>query len=70
MLLCRHCGHYSFEGEEGCVGCGAPLEAEPPPGDFAGPEEMSGLLERLAMLDARHALRLAAIRAGRTVEGV
>jgi radical SAM protein with 4Fe4S-binding SPASM domain len=62
ILLCRGCGHYSFEGDDGCMKCGAPLEPEPPPGDFAGPEEMSALLAGLAALDAEHARRLAAIR--------
>ncbi len=60
MLLCRKCNHYSFEGDD-CINCGAALEPEPPPGDFAGPEEMQGLLDRLAALDAAHAERLSAI---------
>ncbi len=41
--------------------------AELPRGDFAGPEEMEGVLGRLAEIDARHARRLAEIRAGRSV---
>ena len=64
MALCRRCRHYSFAGDEGCMNCGAPLQAEPPPGDFAGPGEIQALLERLAALDAEHGHRLAAIRAG------
>ena len=62
ILLCRHCGHYSFAGDDGCMACGAPLEAEPPPGDFAGVEEIESLLRGLAALDADHARRLAEIR--------
>lgn len=65
ILLCRGCGHYSFAGDDGCMKCRAPLVAEPPRGDFAGPQEMQGVLERLAGIDARHAGRLAAIRARR-----
>lgn len=61
MLLCRKCHYYALEGDD-CIHCGATLEPEPPPGDFAGPEEMQGLLDRLAALDATHAQRLAAIR--------
>jgi hypothetical protein len=34
---------------------GAPLVAERPRGDFAGPEEMEGVLARLAALDEAHA---------------
>ena len=49
------------------MNCGKPLVAEAPRGDFAGPEEVAGLLERLARLDADHARRLAAIRAPRAV---
>jgi radical SAM protein with 4Fe4S-binding SPASM domain len=64
ILLCRHCRHYSFEGDAGCVHCGAALEPEPPRGDFAGLGEISALLDSLAALDAGHARRLAAIRAG------
>lgn len=63
ILLCRRCRHYSFEGDPGCMNCGAPLEPEPPPGDFAGAGEVEALLARLAALDAAHAERLAAIRA-------
>ena len=45
--------------------CGAALAAEAPRGDFKGPEEMQGILDRLAEIDARHARRLAEIRAVR-----
>jgi radical SAM protein with 4Fe4S-binding SPASM domain len=68
ILLCRHCNHYSFEGDEGCVNCGAPLEAEAPPGSFAGIGEISALLERLAALDRDHHRNLATIRARRRAE--
>jgi radical SAM protein with 4Fe4S-binding SPASM domain len=62
ILLCRRCRHYSFEGDAGCMNCGAPLEPEPPADrDSAG--EVEALLDRLAALDAAHAERLAAIRA-------
>jgi hypothetical protein len=67
ILLCRSCGHYSFAGDDGCMNCGRPLVPEAPLGDFAGPEEVEALLERLARLDADHARRLAAIRASRAV---
>lgn len=63
ILLCRRCNHYAFEGDDGCMNCGAPLEPEAPPGDFAGAGEMQALLESLAALDADHARRLASIRA-------
>lgn len=66
ILLCRRCSHYSFEGDD-CVNCGAALEPEQPAGDFAGPDELRALLDRLAALDAGHARRLAAIR-GRAEE--
>jgi radical SAM protein with 4Fe4S-binding SPASM domain len=67
ILLCRHCGHYSFAGDDGCMKCGAPLETPLPRGDFKGPEEVEAVLARLAALDAEHARRLAAIRASRAV---
>ena len=67
ILLCHGCGHYSFAGDDGCMKCGKPLVADQPRGDFAGPQEMEDLLGRLAEIDARHAERLAAIRASRSV---
>ncbi|MEO7826937.1 MAG: radical SAM protein, partial [Allosphingosinicella sp.] len=67
ILLCRGCGHYSFAGDDGCMKCGAPLLAEMPKGDFAGPKEMEDVRGRLAEIDARHARRLAEIRASRAV---
>ncbi|HEX9966226.1 MAG TPA: radical SAM protein [Allosphingosinicella sp.] len=67
IMLCRGCGHYSFAGDDGCMKCGAPLVAELPRGDFRGPQEMEGVLGRLADIDARHAERLAGIRAARSV---
>jgi radical SAM protein with 4Fe4S-binding SPASM domain len=63
ITLCRGCGHYSFAGDDGCMKCGAPLMAELPRGDFAGPQEMEAVLARLAALDAEHERRLAGIRA-------
>ena len=68
ILLCRRCGHYSFEGDDGCVNCGAPLAAEPP-ADRGAATEVRALLANLAMLDAAHPVRLAAIRAGQCAGG-
>ncbi|MBV8686726.1 MAG: radical SAM protein [Alphaproteobacteria bacterium] len=61
MLLCGRCRHYSFAGDEACVACGAELEPEQP-ADAAAPADVQALLDRLAAIDAEHALRLAAIR--------
>jgi radical SAM protein with 4Fe4S-binding SPASM domain len=62
ILLCHACNHYSFEGDAGCVNCGAPLVAEAP-ADAAAAGDVGAMLDRLAALDAAHARRLAAIRA-------
>jgi radical SAM protein with 4Fe4S-binding SPASM domain len=68
ILLCRHCGHYSFEGDPGCVQCGAALEPAPEPLDRAAGEEVAALLDRLARLDADHARRISSIRAARPAQ--
>jgi radical SAM protein with 4Fe4S-binding SPASM domain len=64
ILLCRHCHHYSFEGDDGCVNCGAPLVPEPEATGFAGMGEIIAVMDRLAAINAAHASRLAAIRGG------
>lgn len=68
ILLCRHCRHYSFDGDAGCMNCGAPLEAELP-GDDGAAGAVSALLDTLTALDAAHAARIAAIRAGQGAAG-
>jgi radical SAM protein with 4Fe4S-binding SPASM domain len=62
VLICRHCSHYSYDGDAGCVNCGAPLEPDAQPGDLASLDEVRALLDRLAALDRDHAQRLAALR--------
>jgi radical SAM protein with 4Fe4S-binding SPASM domain len=61
MALCRDCGHYSFARDERCVACAAPLEEEAAPDPDAGVAVLSAM-DRIAALEAEHALRLARLR--------